>query len=196
MTTPSPIVEGFSLSHAQVLDGTQTFLEAALASAVGEDLDIYGVNEGSLDPDIDDYDNEGDDAVLSTWSWLNFADLEVQAGYLSFPLIANMTGQVISSSGSAASKVYGLDLWHEDSMNVAPKPMILRMPSKDRLGAVRTLTIGLYKVQFKPITFDGPSYKDGLKVNYNGKALLSAVDEKGAAFADGKKRVGRLLSHA
>lgn len=299
----SNIVEAFSLSHAQILDGAQSFLEASLAGATDEALDIYGVNDGSLEPDTDSYDNEGDDAVLSTWEWLNFAEVAVQAGYLSLPLVANMTGQELETTegGAAQSEVQsitvtatggtyrltlngetttalafnatasavatalealdsvpagsvvggggpggtgpitltfggplantpiaqiaadgslltgpasdvttevttqgqtatidsvGLDLWHEDSMNVARRPMILRMPSKDHLGAVRTLTIGLYTVSFKPITFDGPSYKEGLKVNYGGKALMSTVDERGVAFADGKKRVGRLLSHA
>ena len=189
-------VEAFSLSHAQVLDGATAFLAAALATGpVPEAEDVYGVNESSLSPNTDEFEKEGDDVVMSTWSWLNYADVEVQAGYLSFPLIANLTGQSISSSGAGVDQVFGLDLWHEDSFNVAPKPMIVRMPSKDENGVVRNLTIGLYKVQFAPITFDGPSYKDGLKVNYNGRALFSANDELGVPHADGKKRVGRLLSH-
>jgi hypothetical protein len=37
-------------------------------------------------------------------------------------------------------------------------------------------------------------YKDGLKINYDGSALYSSVDENGQPFADGKKRVGRLLA--
>ena len=72
--------------------------------------------------------------------------------------------------------------------------MIIRMPSKDHLGAVRYLDIGLYSVSFAPITFDGPQYKDGLKVNYNGQALMSTVDELGATFADSKKRIAKLIS--
>lgn len=188
-------VEAFSLTHAQVLDGETSFLEAALATSTAPDEDIYGVNNSSLSPDTDEYVNEGDDAPLSTWNWLNWADVEVQAGYLSFPLIANLTGQAISSSGAGDDQVFGLDLWHEDSFNVAPKPMLVKMPSKDEDGVVRTLSIGLFKVQFAPITFDGPEYKNGLKVNYNGRALLSPKDELGAAFSDGRKRVGRLLSH-
>lgn len=296
---PSSVVEAFSITHAQVLDGSTSFIEAALAqSVVPEDQDIYGVNNASLSPDADSYDNEGDDTVMSTWDWLNKAELEIQAGYLSFPLIANMTGRevdevtasiaanavqtitvtatagtftltfdgdttgdiaynasnstvqtalegldgigtgdvaVTGSTGTyvltfggalagravalivvddeeatggtvtianttvgygAISEHFGLDLWHEDSFNTAPKPAILVMPSKDKLGAVRRLTIGLYKVQFAPIGFDGPEYKDGLKVNMNGNALLSAFDETGQPFSDGKRRVGRLLSHA
>lgn len=295
----SSIVEAFSITHAQVLDGVTPFLTAALATGpVDEELDIYGVSEASLSPDADSYDNEGDDTVLSTWDWLNKAEVEIQSGYLSFPLIANMSGRSVdditptpavnevqtitmtatggtftitiggqttsalpynetnanvlaallalstvdtgdiavsgpagtyvltygadyagqdvpmavlgvgsltggtatiaeTTKGAAAgASAFGLDLWHEDSFNVAPKPAILVMPSKDHLGVVRRLTIGLYKVQFKPIEFDGPKYKDGLKVNMNGNALLSAFDELGEPFADGKRRVGRLLSHA
>ena len=189
---PSTIVEAFSLSHVQILDGSTAFADVTTGSTAWGD--VYGVNDASLDPDTDSYDNEGDDVVRSTWNWLNKAELAVQAGYVSFALIANMTGRTISSTGSGDSIVYGIDLWHEDDFNVPRKPMIIRMPSKDHLGAVRYLDIGLYTVSFAPITFDGPQYKDGLKVNYNGQALVSTVDELGAAFSDGKGRVGKLIS--
>lgn len=192
----SPIVEAFSLSHAQILDGAQTFDEAAALMATPEGLDIYGVNEASLDPDTDSYDNEGDNAVLSTWSWLNKAELSVQAGFLSFPLISSLTGRAITSTGSGANQTFSTDLWHEDDFNIADKPVLLRMPSKDKAGAIRTLVIGLYKVSFGPITFDGPSYKDGLKINYAGNSLFSPVDETGTEHTDGRKRVGRLISMA
>jgi len=189
---PSTIVEAFSLTHAQILDGATAF--GSVGTGAGEWGDIYGVNDASLDPDSDSYDNEGDDAVLSTWNWLNKAELTVQAGYLSFALISNLTGRAISSSGTDDSIVYGMDLWHEDDFNTPRRPMIIRMPSKDHLGAVRYLDIGLYSVSFSPITFDGPTYKDGLKINYGGQALMSTVDELGVAFADGKKRIGKLIS--
>lgn len=189
---PSTIVEAFSLTHAQVLDGSTAF--DAVTTGSSDWGDVYGVNDASLDPDTDNYDNEGDDAVLSTWNWLNKADVQVQAGYFSFGLIAGLTGRTISSSGSDDSIVYGLDLWHEDDFNVPRRPMIVRMPSKDHLGAVRYFDIGLYSVSFNPITFDGPSYKDGLKVNYGGQALMSTVDELGNAFPDGKRRVGKTIS--
>lgn len=194
MAPMSSIVEAFSLSHAQILDGETTFLDAAATMVVPEDLDIYGVNEASLEPDTDDYDNEGDDVVLSNWGWLNFADLTIQAGYVSFPLIAKMTNQTVSSATVSGKSIYGLDLWHEDSFNVQPFPGIIRMPSKDKAGIPADFLIGLYRLQFKPIVFDGPAYKDGLKINYDAKALYSDVDEVGQPFADGKKRVGRLLA--
>ena len=188
----SPIAEAFSVSHAQILSGTDTFLQA-IAKAAMDTEDIYGVSEASLEPDVGDYDNEGDDSVLSSWSWINKAELTVQAGYISFPLIAALTGQTMTSSTSGGKESLHLDLWHEDSMNVAPKPMIVKMPSKDRDGAPADFVFGLYRVNFKPITFEGPAYKDGLKVNYDGIALASSVDEKGVKFADGKKRFGKLL---
>ena len=192
MADPTTTVEAFSLTHAQILDGTTAF--SAVATNDRSWGDIYGIEEGNLDPDMDSYDNLGDDAVMSTWEWLNKAELSVRAGYLSFPTIAQLTGRTISSSGSAATLTFGLDLWHEDSFNVQPRPVILRMPSRDSNGLVRTLDIGLYKVSFKPITFEGPKYKDGLKVNFGGQALMSPVDELGQAFADGKRRVGKLIS--
>jgi len=297
VTTPTQIVEGFSLNHAQILDGTETFTEA-LARTDLEGWDIYGVNEASLDPDTDQFINEGDDAQLSVWNWLNGADVTIQAGYVSFPLIANLTGEDITESGGTAEAqtitvtgtptggtynltydgdttaaipynatatqvanalaaldtldagdiavtggphpgtpivvtfdisagdvalmtatptltggtspavtvttstpsadtdeaVYEMPLWTEDSFNVAPRPMLATMPSKDHRGNVRLFVIGLYRVQFAPITFDGPQYKEGLKINYGGRATMSAWDETGAAFAGGKKRVGTLVS--
>jgi hypothetical protein len=191
----APIIEGFSLSHAQVLDGTETFVEALQTVANADEWDIYGVNNGSLEPNTDSYDNEGDDAVLSTWEWLNYAEVAVQAGYMSFPLISNITGEPISSGTIAGgATAYAIDMWTERTMNVARRPMILQMPAKTAQGAVAKLVLGLYSVSFAPITFDGPAYKDGLKVNYGGKALMSAFDEKGVAFADGIKRVARTLA--
>lgn len=295
----SNIVEAFSISHAQILTGEETFLEA-LASAYNEDTDVYGVNEGGLEPDLGSYDNEGDDTIMSTWDWINKAELTIQAGYVSFPLISKLTGQpveilepaaavnavqTLKSSGASAGTFvlsyggqstapltysataaaittalaglttigtgnvtatggpasttdvvitfggtlagvpvsvitvdgalltdgtpsvvqttlgkaagkggFGMDLWHEDQMNTAPAPMIIKMPSKDQHGNPADFVIGLYKVSFKPIQFDGPAYKDGLKINYDGTALQSGTDEKGVPFADGKKRFGRLLA--
>jgi hypothetical protein len=296
VTAPTQIFEGFSLNHAQILDGTETF-EEALARTDIEGWDIYGVNEAGLDLDTDQYINEGDDAQLSVWNWVNGADVSVQAGYVSLPLIANLTGEEITESGGTSEvqtltatgpptagtftltydgeptgtiafnataaairtalgalpnlditditttggpinttpvvvtfdlaegnvpalvvnntgltggtvavatttpgtggldeTIYEMPLWTEDSFNVAPRPMLVTMPSKDNRGRVRLLVIGLYQVQFAPITFDGPQYKEGLKINYGGRATMSAFDETGGAFAGGKKRFGTLVS--
>jgi hypothetical protein len=295
---PTQIVEGFSISHAQILDGAETF-EEALARTELEGWDIYGVNDASLDPDTDSYVNEGDDVELSVWNWLKGANVTVQAGYLSFPLVANLTGEAVTESGgtsevqtltaagpptagtftltfdgataagiafnatAAAIKTalaglanldaeditttggpinttpvvvtfdlnrgdvptlvvnntgltggtvavatttpgtggldettYSIPLWTETSFNTPPKPMIIVVPSRDSVGNVREFVFGLAKVQFAPITFDGPKYKDGLKVNYTGRSLLTDRDETGGAWADNpnRKRVGVLLS--
>ena len=178
-----PTIEAFSLSHAAILDGS-TGLEEV-------DGDIYGVNEASLSPNSDEFENEGDDVVLSTWEWLNYAEVEVQAGYIPFALIELMTGELVTSSGTAPNDFYEVEIWTDRSFNVSPKPMYVRMPAKWADGTVRELEGILYRVSFAPFTFDGPAYKDGLKINYSGKALLSDNDEAGNALGS-YKAVGRL----
>lgn len=197
MGNPTPIVEGFSIKHAQICDGLATF-KATLAASVSQGLDIYGVNNGSLAADVGNYENQGDDQTQSRWNWINFATLAIQSGYLSIPLASTMTGRpmttVMSTDTVPVPIAYETDLWHEDSVNVDPKPVMLVCPSRDHLRKNRQLIIGLYSVSFGPIGFDGPAYKDGLKVNYEGTALMSSVDETGTPFSDGKNRIGRILS--
>lgn len=176
------IVEGFSLSHVGILNG----------STGAEIADIYGVREASLDVDTDSYDNSGDDSILSSWGWFNFATLTVQAGYVPFSVISTLTGATLTSSGAAPNDYYNLPLWNVGSLNQGTKPVLVRVPSKDSAGNVRHLDIVLYRVQFNPITFDGPTYKDGLLLNYSGKALMSTVDETGTALTE--NAIGRLVS--
>lgn len=177
-------VEAFSLSHAAILNGT-TGAEEALGN-------IYGVESASIETDQDSFDNTGDDAVLSTWFWFNFANITVKAGYVPFDLINLLSGEAITSSGTAPNDTYSIPMYTEDSLNQPPRPMLIRMPSKDQDGVIRTLDVVLYKVIFQPFTFDGPNYKDGLKLNYSGRAVTSLKDEKGTTLT--KKTVGRLVS--
>jgi len=183
MATPTTIVEGFSVSHAAVLDGLVAAEEVA---------DIYGIREGTLDVDTDSYDNTGDDAVLSSWAWINFATVSITSGYIPFEVIALLNGSTLVSSGTGAAMTYSLPLWNEKSMNQPTRPMLIRVPSKDSAGTPRVLDIILYKVQFQPFTFDGPTYKDGMALNYTGKALMASVDEVGTTLTE--KAIGRLVS--
>lgn len=187
----SSTVEGFSLSHAAILDGS-TGLEEKFG-------DIYGIRSGSLELDQDSYDNTGDDAILSSWFWANRVNVTVQSGYIPFDTIALLSGSNVTSSGSGDAETFSLPLWEERQMNTAPRPMLIRVPSKDKDGAIRTLDFILFKVQFQPFSFDGPSYKEGLLLNYSGTALFSDKDEKGQPVLDSKtgnptKAIGRLLS--
>lgn len=186
-----PTVEGFSLSHAAILDGT-TGLEETFG-------DLYGIRSGSLELDQDSYDNTGDDAILSTWFWANRVNVTVQSGYVPFQTIALLSGSHIASSGTGTSETFSLPLWEERQMNTSPRPMLIRVPSKDKDGVIRTLDFILFKVQFQPFSFDGPSYKEGLLLNYSGTALFSDKDEKGDTVLDSvtgepTKAIGRLLS--
>lgn len=176
------IFEGFSVSHAAILNGT-TGAEVA---------DIYGVREGSVEVDTDSFDNTGDDTILSTWNWFNFANLSISSGFVPFDVIQLLTGATVTSSGTGNATKYELPLWNESSLNMPPRPVLIRVPSKDSDGAARNLDFILYKVQFEPISFDGPSYKDGLVLNYAGKALMADKDEKGGTLTD--RAIGRLVN--
>jgi hypothetical protein len=180
----SKIVEGFSLTHAAILDGATGAEEVA--------GDIYGVRSGTIAADTGNYDNTGDDAVLSSWFWFNFATVTIQAGYVPFDTIALLSGATVTSSGTAPNDYYSLPLWDTDSLNQPPRPMVIRVPAKDVAGLTRTIDFVLYRVQFGPFSFDGPSYKSGLLLNYTGRAVVSSVDETGAALT--KKAVGRIIN--
>lgn len=172
------IFEAFSVSHAAILNGA-TGAEAA---------DIYGVREGSVSVDSDSYDNTGDDAVLSNWFWFNYAEVTISSGYVPFNVISILTGAPVTSTADT----WTMPLWTQSSMNQPTRPVLIRVPSKDSAGAVRTMDIVLFKVQFMPISFDGPTYKDGLVLNYSGRAVVSPVDEKGLALPE--KAIGRLVN--
>lgn len=178
------IVEGFSLSHAAILDGT--------TGAELTDGDIYGIRSGGIDVDSDSYDNTGDDSVLSSWFWFNYANVTVSSGYVPFKTLALLAGSTVTSSGTTPNDYYTLPLWNEKSLNTPTRPMLIRVPSKDSDGNVRRLDFVLYKVQFQPFAFDGPSYKDGLLLNYTGRALMSSKDEAGNVLTE--RAIGRLIS--
>jgi hypothetical protein len=176
--------EGFSVSHAAILDG-----ETGAEELVG---DIYGIRTGSVEPDTDSYDNTGDDHVLSTWYWLNFANISITSGYVPFELLALLSGTTVTSSGTAPDDHYSVPLWDEDAGNTPPHPLLIRVPSKDSNGVVRVLDFVFFKVQFQPFGFEGPEYKSGLVLSYSGRAVLSDNDETGTPLT--KPALGRLVS--
>jgi hypothetical protein len=186
------IYEGFSLSHAAILDGQSDDAQVNFGT-------FYGVRSGSIALQVQSFDNTGDDAVLSTWYWADKATVTITSGYIPFQTISVLTGSQITSSGAGNSAIYQLPLWELGSMNTSPRPMMVRVPSKDSAGNIRQLDFILYKVQFEPISFTGPDYKVGLLVNYTGTALMSSIDEKGNPVLDSQtglpsKQIGRLVS--
>lgn len=176
--------EAFSITHAAILDGS-TGLEEANG-------DIYGVREASISPDFGEYDNTGDDRIMSTWSWFNKAVITVVSGYMPMALIALITGATLSSSGSGNSQRFDLPLWEQRGSNTISRPLLLKMEAKDSAGVLRYLQFLFYKCTYKPISFDGPRYKDGLAVNYEATALMSSTDEAGNTLA--YESVGRIMA--
>jgi hypothetical protein len=177
--------EGFSLSHAAILSGT-TGAEAST---------IYGVRNGTISTDQGNFENTGDDVVLSEHFWINFANVTIEEGYIPFSTIALITGTSVTSSGAAGSDYYAIPLWTLASMNQPTQPLAIRVPSKDATGQVRTLDFVLYRVQFQPFNFTGPSYKTGLSCSIAGRALFSPVNELGTALPGGyPMSIGRLVA--
>lgn len=187
--TTSKSFEGFSLSRAKILDGAT---KAENVTTIADDeYRLYGVSNASITPDTGNFDNTGDDAVLSTWYWFNFATITVEGGYIPFETANKLAGSTLTSSGSAPNDYYSLPLWEENSLNAPARPMLIRVPGKDADSNTVTLDFVLFKVQFSPISFNGPTYKSGLRVSYTGRALMSTKDEAGVTLAN--RAIGRIL---
>lgn len=186
------IFEGFSLSHAAVLDASG----ATSGTGTGvESTSLYGVRNGTLATDSGNFENTGDDIVQSEWFWFNFANLTIEAGFLTFATIAQITGTTVSSSGNSPNDYYGLPLWTLSSLNQITRPVALRVPSRDNTGVVRTMDFIMYRVQFQPFNFTGPSYKNGLTVSLAGRALMSLFDERGNSLpASYPRSLGRIVN--
>jgi hypothetical protein len=184
--------EGFSLSHAAILNGT-TGAEGAT---------VYGVRNGTISTDQGNFENTGDDVVLSEHFWINFANVTIEEGYIPFSTIAYITGTQVTSSGAAGADYYAIPLWTLNSMNQVTQPLAIRVPSKDAGGQIRTLDFVMYRVQFMPFNFTGPSYKTGLSCSIAGRALFSTVNEIGSALpvsyggtsGSAGSAIGRLVS--
>jgi hypothetical protein len=184
--------EGFSLSHAAILNG----------STGAEGATVYGVRNGTISTDQGNFENTGDDVVLSEHFWINFANVTIEEGYIPFSTIAYITGTTVSSSGAAGADYYAIPLWTLASMNQVTQPLAIRVPSKDAGGQIRTLDFILYRVQFQPFNFTGPSYKTGLSCSIAGRALFSTVNEIGTSLpsayggtsGSAGNAIGRLVS--
>lgn len=201
-------IEGFSLSHVAILDGT--------TGAEEVDGDVYGVRSATLAADTGNYDNTGDDRTLSSWFWFNFGTLTVEAGYVPWKLIRLLSGAPIeytadstvnnptwsttvpldsdSTARTDSNDGFRMPLYNESSLNQPAKPVLLRIPAKDRFGMPRVFDIVLFKVQFSPFNFTGPSYKSGLLLNYTGRAVMSDYNEKGIALSE--PAIGQMLNTA
>lgn len=189
MPTTTPTFEGFSISHAAILNGT-TGVEESWGG-------LYGVREGSVTAETDNFDNTGDDNILSSWFWFKYATIAIKGGFVPFEAISHLTGSTETSSAVGGDTMWALPVWEQGSLNQPTRPMLIKMPSKDTNGLVRDFYFILYKVQFQPISFAGPSYKTGLELDYGGRALISAFNEKGVDITGGnsdKKAIARMVN--
>lgn len=204
-------LEAFSVSHVGLLSNT------GAEDPLG---DIYGVRSASMAADIGQVSNTGDDAELSKWFFFNSATITITGGYIPFDALSLITGVPIydyvdlaaytagtfatdvagrTTAAASAGHIFETELWAEQAMNSASRPMVVRMPSRDSAGRMRLLDFLFYKVSFSPINFNGPTYKAILEVNFAGTATMSDRDEAGnllGTLPDGRaiRSCGRLMS--
>src|SRR5579859_6795726 len=105
--------EAFSLIAASILNGT-TGAEAQ---------PIYGIRTGTLSANISQFDNTGNDRVLSHWVWSDYATVTIESGYIPWPMYSLITGTTITSSGTAGADYYALPLWDYNSLNQPTQSM-------------------------------------------------------------------------
>jgi hypothetical protein len=191
VTTPNKQIEVFSISHAAILTGTKDVEASGAEETFG---DFYGVDSGSIAVNMGTFKNTGDDQTKSVWKYVEDADVEIRGGFIPFDLINLIFGATISSSGSGANLRWDIPFLEEAWNNVAPRPVLLRCPSKDSQGNVRDFDLVLYKVNFGPIKLEGFEYKAGVKVTWGGTAVMSTTNEAGNTIT--RKAIGRLISTA
>jgi hypothetical protein len=184
---PNLFVEGYSVTGAMILNGSTSF--ATATSAFG---DLYGVRTASVALNTSRYDNTGNNVILSSWNNADNATITVEAGYITFETLALLSGESITSSGSGPNDIYKIDPWTEDSINQSARPMLIRMQAKNRTKQLRDMYFGFYSVEFSPIKFTGPQYRNGLAVSYEGIAGFSEYDETGVLLP--KKSVMTIVS--
>ncbi len=183
--------ETFSVTHAMILDGSTRAEDVDVTALSEANGDIYGVSAGTLTADIGNYDNTGDDTVRSRWYWLNFASIQITAGYITWDRYTQLTGETITTSTYGSGTIYRVPLWSTASMNVAPHPVLIRCAARDNTGTNRYLDFVIYRVDFSPISFQGPEYKTGMRINYQGAGIPTHYDETG--YYRTEESVGALI---
>jgi len=189
MSTPTKTIEAFSVSHAAILKGTLDIGDAGTEETYG---DIYGVDTGTITVTVGTYKNTGDDVVKSVWKYIEDAEISIRGGFIPFDLINLITGSSISSSGSGDDLRWDIPFWEKEWNNLTPKPVVIKCPSKDSDGNVRDFYIVLYKVYFGDFSLEGLGYKEGVKISYNGTAVMADTDEAGRSLS--REAIGRFVS--
>lgn len=174
------VIEGFGLTQVLVLDGSTSFETATAANSYV----LHGGRSASVTLNTASVDNTGEDTIMSTWNSVDNATITIESGYLSLPAYSFIYGETINSTGASPNEMYDFDPWTEDSINAVGRPVLLVMRSKNLSKTIYpSLKLGLYSVEFQPIKFTGPQYRNVLAVNMEGKAGMSTIDELGATMA-------------
>lgn len=171
--TPEIFVEGFSISHVQILD--PSVVESDTFSG-----DMYGVRSAAIKANVDTVEEMSNDIAISSWSNISTLDIEVEAGYISFQMMARLNWHPATIEGLAPRTVREkVALYPNGFRNTGYVSMAFRLPARDEFGNPMYMDFMLYKVKMQPIEFGDIKYKTGMSVNYAAKAFLSTTDEDG-----------------
>lgn len=162
--TPAVFLEGFSITHAAILDGETSADEAAKR-------DFYGVQSASVSANAESYEEKSNDIVIGTWNDISSIEIEVNSGFMSLSIFDRFSIE--------DTKPLLLDLWNPSAINPVHVPILFRIPSRNQNGVYFNFDIVLFNVKLKPYSIDSLSYKEGLRVSYKGQAFLSDVNEVG-----------------
>lgn len=174
-------VEGFSISEAVLLDpDTGLPLEDGL---------LYGVKSGEITPEIDSWDDVSNDTYVDAWSEVKYLNVSISMSHLPVRALSLMTGSELDIPDITQ---YQMELFERSWGGQSFHPMKITIPARDADGNNRVLYYLLYRVKFYDFDFMEASYKEGLPINFQGKAFISSVDEAGAALS--QPSFGRLIS--
>jgi hypothetical protein len=194
--TPDVFIEGFSISHAAII-------EYNTITDLFEEEDIYGVRSGTIEARIESTEETSNDQLVNVWNSINGIDINIESGYLSLAMMQRFTGSSRFIDGLyPESADMALDLWTPNNMNPGFVSMVVRIPARDSSGVFRSLEFVFYRVKLKPYSFDTASYKDGLTASYQAIAFLSSTDENGLPLVPDdpagpvRRAYGRLVSHS
>jgi hypothetical protein len=146
-------------------------------------IDVPGVTEASFTMGVSEVDQWGDDTLYNTFYHSQKGTLAVRATFLALGVIEALSGNPVTSSGSAES----IDIGSQGELT--PQRVSLRITvenMKTRDGATASMTTYLYNASVRSVWESIPRASLGAlqEITLNFNVYNSDTDETGAALTD------------
>ncbi len=167
---PTPIIfETFGCEDAAILTP---------ASGGATEQDIYGIQQVELGLEADQVENWGDDSLLSIWPHSQKGKLKFRTGYLDPNIVAAVTGETVTSSGSGESQVDKINFGSASLYDVSNLCFRFTLKAKSSTGASKRFKLYVYAARpAAPPTPDGLEGKSLGKFVFEFECLASSTDE-------------------